>query len=275
MRIKKTMKTMKIKILVLNLALTGVLSSSNAGTITISASGLSSSPIFVTSTLGSLSTGLELNIGTFTNETDLANAISTYKAGVVGTGNSLADAQTDAAAKGSLLYSQTVSWLSSASNFKSIVAVANSITQAGTTAAGKILFNNTASRTVNGVTGTWTGANGTMDVTYANFAPGAGAKLWAWFATGSEIAIVNDLTWVVPGTNVAGLTVGTAQLVSTGSGNPAELLLASYTDYSSGSDLISSVAVASSLNVVPEPSTGALMMIGAAGLVALRRLRKV
>jgi len=28
-------------------------------------------------------------------------------------------------------------------------------------------------------------------------------------------------------------------------------------------------------NMVPEPSTGALMMIGAAGLVALRRLRKV
>ena len=27
--------------------------------------------------------------------------------------------------------------------------------------------------------------------------------------------------------------------------------------------------------VVPEPSTGALMMIGAVGLVALRRLRKV
>jgi hypothetical protein len=31
----------------------------------------------------------------------------------------------------------------------------------------------------------------------------------------------------------------------------------------------------SELSVVPEPSTGALMMIGAAGLVALRRLRKV
>lgn len=29
------------------------------------------------------------------------------------------------------------------------------------------------------------------------------------------------------------------------------------------------------INLVPEPSTGALMMIGAAGLVALRRLRKV
>ena len=30
-----------------------------------------------------------------------------------------------------------------------------------------------------------------------------------------------------------------------------------------------------SVNLVPEPSTGALMMIGALGLVALRRLRKV
>jgi PEP-CTERM motif len=29
------------------------------------------------------------------------------------------------------------------------------------------------------------------------------------------------------------------------------------------------------VSMVPEPSTGALMMIGAVGLVALRRLRKV
>ena len=35
------------------------------------------------------------------------------------------------------------------------------------------------------------------------------------------------------------------------------------------------VGGADTLSLVPEPSTGALMMIGAAGLVALRRLRKV
>ena len=269
------MKTMNLKFLALGCLLSGLAVQANAGTITISATGVSSSPIFVTSALGSLNVGVELNIGTFLNETDLANTISTFKAGVVGNGATLADAQTDASTKSSLLYNQTVSWLSSNTNFKSIVSVANSITQVGTTAAGKFLFNNTAARTVNGVSGTYAGANGTMDVTYANFTPGAGAKLWAWFATGSEIAIVNDVSWVVPGTNAAGLTVGTAQIASSGSGNPAELLLANYTDYASGSDLVSSVAVATTFNVVPEPSTGALMMIGAAGLVALRMLRKV
>ncbi|NBV76352.1 MAG: hypothetical protein EBR59_10475, partial [Methylococcaceae bacterium] len=36
-----------------------------AGTVTISATGLSTSPIFVTSGLGSLTVGTELNIGHF------------------------------------------------------------------------------------------------------------------------------------------------------------------------------------------------------------------
>jgi len=269
------MKKLNHKPLIFAISLFTGLANVNAGTITISATGLSSTPIFVTSNLVSIAVGTELNIGFFNSTADLATTISAYKGGVNGTGNTLADAQADAASKSSLLYSQTVSWLSSSSNFKSIVAVANTITQSGTTAAGKFLFNNSASRTVNGVSGTYAGSNGTMDVTYANFTPGAGAQLWAWFATGSEIAIVKDATWLVPGTNAAGLTVGTAQIASTGSGDPSELLLASYTDYSSGSDLISTVKISETYSVVPEPSTGALMMFGACGLVALRRFRKV
>ena len=255
--------------------ITLVASQVHAGTITISATGVTSAPIFVTSTLGSISVGTELRIGTFLDSSALTSTINTYKAGVTGTGLTLADAQADGATKRSLLYNQTLSWLESASNFTSIVSGANSISQLGTTASGKFLFNNTASRTVNGVTGTYGGANGTIDVTYTAYGPGTGAKLWAWFATGTEIAIVTDSSWLVPVSNTAGLTVGTAQIASTGSGNPAELLLATYTDYGSGSDLISSVAAPVTLEVVPEPSTGALMMIGAVGLVALRRLRKV
>jgi len=246
-----------------------------AGTVTVSATGLSSSPIFVTSGLGTLAVGTEFNIGTFANTSALDSIISTYKAGVTGSGNTLAEAQSDATAKSSLLYNQTVNWLSSSSNFTSFVAAADSINQTGTTATGKFLFNNSASRTVNGVSGTYAGSNGSFAVTYANYTPGAGARLWAWFATGSEIAIVTDSTWLVPSNNASGLTVGSANLASTGSGSPAELLLANYTDYSTGSDLISSVAVATTFDVVPEPSTGALMMIGAFGLVVMRRLRKV
>lgn len=242
----------------------------HAGTVTISATGLSSSPIFVTSSLASLTVGTELNIGTFLNTSNLANTISTYKAGVTGTGTSTALAQADADSKRTALYNATVNWLSSSANFTSLVSVANSINQVGTTAAGKILFNNSASRTVNGVSGTYAGANGTFDVTYANFAPGANAQLWAWFATGSEIAIVTDVTWLVPANNTAGLTVGTAQIASTGVGDPAELLLARYTDYASGSDLISSLGITQTLNVIPEPST-ACLLVAATGMLMLRR----
>jgi hypothetical protein len=268
-----------MKIKYLNLAvLVGFISSpltTFAGTVTVSATGLSSAPIFVTSALGSVPVGIEFYIGTFANVSALTSTINTYKAGVTGVGNTLAEAQADGASKKSLLYNQTVSWLQSSGNFTSFVASADTINQTGTVAAGKFLFNNSASRTVNGTSGTYAGSNGNFVVTYANYAPGLSSQLWAWFATGSEIAIVTDSTWIVPTNNASGLTIGTAALVSTGSGNPAELLLASYTDYASGSDLISSVAAPVTLEVVPEPSTGALMMIGAVGLVALRRLRKV
>ena len=245
----------------------------HAGTITISATGLSSSPIFVTSSLASLTVGTELNIGTFASSSGLDSKIAAYKAGVTGTGATTAAAQADADAKKTALYNDTVNWLSSSANFTSIAAVAGTITQTGTTASGKVLFNSSTSRTVNGVANTYAGANGTMDVTYANFSPGAGARLWAWFATGSEIAIVTDSTWLVPSNNTAGLTVGTAQIASSGTGDATELLLAKYTDYASGSDLISSLGITQTLNVViPEPSTGLLFASGFA-LLLLRKRR--
>jgi hypothetical protein len=42
-----------------------------------------------------------------------------------------------------------------------------------------------------------------------------------------------------------------------------------------GATYTANLATSSSFQIIPEPSTGALMLIGAAGLVALRRLRKV
>lgn len=242
-----------------------------AGTITVSATGVSSSPIFVTSALASITVGTELNIGTFLNTANLSSTISTFKAGVVGTGTSAALAQADADSKKTALYNETLNWLSSSANFTSIVSAANTITQAGTTASNKFLFNNTASRTVNGVSGTYGGSNGTFDVTYGNYGPGTGAQLWAWFATGTEIAIVTDSTWLVPVNNTAGLSVGTAQLASTGVGNPSELLLAEYVDYASGSDLIKSLGITQTLNVIPEPSTAGLLLSGLGLLSFLRR----
>lgn len=241
-----------------------------AGTVTVTATGLSSAPIFVTSSLASLSVGTELRIGTFLNSSSLANTISAYKLGVEGIGNDLAAAQADAIAKRSALYTQTLNWLSSSSNFVDFVAAADSITQAGTTAAGKFLFNNTASRTVNGVSGTYAGSNGTFVVTYANYAAGpagTSAPLWAWFATGTEIGIVTDTSWVVPTNNASGLTIGTAALTSN---LASEILLGSYVDYLSGSDLISAAGISQTLTVIPEPATASLLAISI-GLLALNR----
>jgi hypothetical protein len=44
---------------------------------------------------------------------------------------------------------------------------------------------------------------------------------------------------------------------------------------SAGGDIVAALNTTSTLTVIPEPSTASLMMIGAVGLVALRRLRKV
>lgn len=264
------MKSLKICSLVLALTAYQV----NAGTVTLSASGVSSSPIFVTSTLSTLTVGTQFNLGTFKDVSALNSIITTYKAGVVGTGDSTANAQADANAKKTQLYNDTVTWLSSSVNFIDIASTADSITQTGTTAAGKILFNVSNSRSVNGVNGNYAGVTGNFTYTYANYPGGANAKLWAWYGTGSEIGIVTDTTWFLPTNNASGLTIGSANLSSTGSGDATELLLASYTDYGSGSDLISSLAITQTLNVVPpipEASTMSLFAISILGLSAMRK----
>ncbi len=258
------MKLQKIPQLAIALSFLSILNT-EAGTVTVSATGLSSAPIFVTSTLSSVAANTQLYIGTFKSVTDLNGIISTYKAGVTGTSSS------DASTKAASLYTSTFSWLTGSANFYNFASAANSITQTAGI-AGQVAFTTSASRSVNGVSASYAGASGTMDVTYANYGAGAGAQLWAFYGTGSEIAIVTDSTWIVPANNASGLTIGTAQLVSTGSGVASELLLAKYTDYATGSDLIGSLAIAQV--VIPEPSSASLLVLGMAGLVALRARRK-
>jgi len=240
----------------------------NAGTVTVSATGISSSPIFVNSSLASLTVGTELYIGTFLDTAGLTSRISTYKTGVSGTGNTLSEAQALADAAAATLYSNTFNWLSNSANFKSLPGAANSITQTGGS-AGKFLFASSATRTVNGSSATYAGATGSMDVTYANY--GGGLQLWAWYATGSEIGIFTDSTWVVPTSPTAPLTVGSAAL----SNSASEILLGTYTDYLSGSDLISSSAISKTVTVIPEPTSSALLTFGVAALsFLLARKRK-
>jgi hypothetical protein len=241
-----------------------------AGTVNIVANGLSSTPIFVTSDLQSIAPRTELNIGIFTNPDELTSVISIYKAGVTGVGTSDSEVQTDALNKAMQLYDNTVNWLTDPSNFISLPAFATSITQASYYEPGKIVFNDTRTRTVNGRPGTYGASTATMSLDYSWFPPNL--KIWMWYATGSEIAVVTDSTWVLPSDNLAHLTLSTMALVSTGEGNSSELLLATYTDYSSGSDLISSVKVQVPVSV-PEPSSLSLLALGGV-VVALRRRKK-
>jgi len=76
----------------------------------------------------------------------------------------------------------------------------------------------------------------------------------------AAMAVLSDSTWTAP----AWILVGGDKNVEFTSGTTA--LVGGFSYSATGSDTIT---------LVPEPSTGALMMIGAAGLVALRRLRKV
>jgi len=80
------------------------------------------------------------------------------------------------------------------------------------------------------------------------------------FSTSVNRAILTDASWLMPT-----LAFGTAVKATFGLTANTAAVVGGY-DYNGGNQTIT---------LVPEPSTGALMMIGAAGLVALRRLRKV
>lgn len=78
-----------------------------------------------------------------------------------------------------------------------------------------------------------------------------------------QVAVIGNSAWTMPTTS--GIDVSTTTYTfASGTGSTA--LVGSIDNSAKGITLAA---------VVPEPSTGALMMIGAVGLVALRRLRKV
>jgi hypothetical protein len=226
-----------------------------AGTITISGSGSSSAPILVTSAGTNIDIGTRIRIGTFNDVSLLSTAINAFTGG-------------------SATFSATLSSLNSnfidlgtgVSNFgtSSQVAVGGASFIPSTTQFG---FNNVSSLTVNGITSNYNVFNGTMTTVNYSSSIGASKNLYLWVAFNNEIGIVRNTdgtgtaNWITPGSDLSGVTMNL-----NGVNSQSEVLLGTYTDYATGNDLIS---------LIPEPSTGALMMIGAVGLVALRRLRKV
>ena len=84
----------------------------------------------------------------------------------------------------------------------------------------------------------------------------------ASFAGSTQWAALKGANWLFPATDNTALNLRVADIDTAG-----ELIVGTETGANSFRDI--------GMLAVPEPSTGALMMIGAVGLVAMRRLRKV
>lgn len=230
------------------------IASTQAATVTLVGNGASSGAIFVTSSFGNIDLGTRLRVGTFTDSTILNNTIAAFTAGTAN-------------------YAATLSALNS--NFADLgtnVTNYGNASQVGTgVSATQVVFNTTASLAINGAAAaTYNVFNGSIqNVTYSS-SIGASKNLYIWAAFNNEIGIVRNVdgtgttAWITPTSDLSGVTMNLS-----GVNSQSEVLLGTYTDYLSGSDFIRLQAA------IPEPSTGALLMIGAFGLVAMRRLRKV
>jgi len=221
--------------------------SSNAASVVIVANGASTGPIFVTSGGGNIDLGTRLRVGTFLDATILNNTISDYLSGsqsyantLLALNNNFADLGTNVTNYGNA--SQTGTGISSS----------------------QFVFNTTATLTINGTSGTRNVANGQIQNVNYTSSIGTSKNVYLWTALNNEIGIVRGSSWTTPTSDLTGLTLNLSAITAS-----SGVLLGNYTDYASGNDTIGLVAA------VPEPSTGALMMIGAVGLVAMRRLRKV
>jgi len=225
----------------------------SAATVTLVGNGATSSAIFVTSSYSDIALGNRLRVGTFLDSTLLSSTISAFTSG-------------------SANYATTLSALNS--NFADLGTNVTNYGTAAQTGTGistsQLVFNTTASLAINGAaaanynvfTGSITG------VTYSA-SIGASKNLYMWTTYNNEFGIVRNVdgtgttAWTTPTSDLSGVTLSLA-----GINSQAEVLLGSYVDYASGSDLI---ALAPS---IPEPSTGVLMALGAFGLVVLRNRKK-
>ena len=227
----------------------------SAATITLVGNGAGSGAIFTTSSYSNIALGNRLRVGTFLDQTVLNNAISAFNAGT-------AD------------YLTTLSALNS--NFTDLGTNATGFGAASQTGTGvsatQVVFNTTASLAINGAAAAtynvFNGSIGGSGITWSS-SIGFSKNLYMWTAYNSEIGIVRN----VDGTGTTAWTSPTSDLSSvtmnlSGINSQSEVLLGSYVDYASGSDLIALSAG------IPEPSTGVLMALGAFGLVVLRNRKK-
>jgi hypothetical protein len=238
--------------------------SANAGTLTIVGNGAGGGPIFVTSNAGNIDIGTRVRIGTFLDLSALSSAITSYRSGASNYASTLLALNNNFADVGT-----------GVTNYGSSSQVANG-GASFVPSTSQFGFNNLTTLSVNGVSGSYTTFNGTITSLNYSLSIGSSKNLYIWTSFNNEIAIVRNANgtgtanWTTPTSDGSNVTLNLSGLQATAGGvlDSTEILLGSFTEYGTGSDLIR-------LEAVPEPSTGALMMVGAVGLVALRRLRKV
>lgn len=232
-----------IKIIAL-LAAGLVTQAAQAASVVIVANGAGGGPIFVTRNGANIDLGTRLRVGTFADTAALNSTITNFLAGTAS-------------------YSDTLLALNT--NFSDLGTNVTNYGNASQTGTGisssQFVFNTTSTLTVNGTSGTRNVANGQIQNVNYSSSIGFTKPVYLWTTLNNEIGIVRGSAWTTPTSDLTGLTLNLSA-ISASSG----VLLGTYNDYATGTDTIA---------LVPEPSTGALMMIGAVGLVALRRLRKV
>jgi len=224
----------------------------SAATVTLVGNGAASGPIFATSTLGNIDLGTRIRVGTFFDISLLNNAISAFKTGASS-------------------YSDTLLALSN--NFGDLgTGVANygSASQVGTgVSASQFVFNTTANLAINGApTAAYNVFTGSIQSVTYSASIGASKNLYIWTAFNNEIGIVRNVdgtgttAWTSPTSDLSGVTMNLS-----GINSQAEVLLGSYVDYASGSDMIT-------LAQTPEPSAGVLLIIGSVATFVLGRRKK-
>jgi len=224
----------------------------SAATITLVGNGASSGPIFTTSSYSNIALGTRVRVGTFNDTLLLTSAINGFNAGT-------AD------------YSTTLSALNA--NFTDLATNVGGFgagSQVGTgISSSQVVFNTTASLAINGApTATYNVFTGSIASITWSSSIGFSKNLYMWTAFNNEIGIVRNadgtgtLAWAAPSSDLSSVTMNLS-----GINAQSEVLLGSYVDYASGSDLIA-------LKAIPEPSSASLLALGVAGLVALRARRK-
>jgi hypothetical protein len=94
-------------------------------------------------------------------------------------------------------------------------------------------------------------------------------------ASSTEIAVMTNTSWLVPANPTGDIPEAYGFDILDVTTQQSGILFGAYLPGGGAYPTDGVVDAVTLQAVVPEPSTGALMMIGAAGLVALRRLRKV